>query len=212
MAPIKFHPRVLSSKQLYLLQCVGPVLSKQGWYLGGGTALALMLGHRRSIDLDWFHPAPEGDPRSWEYVLERAGVKITTRSVGRGTLHVSANGVRMSLFEYAYPLMRRKSRWLDMRCQLASLDDIACMKLSAVTQRGARKDFVDIYALLKKHKPLGKLLTLYQRKFGAKDVGPVLYGLTYFADAEREPMPRMVWAHTWRSMKAAIETAVRHQV
>jgi hypothetical protein len=211
MASVKFYLRVLSGRQVQVLRRVGPVLSKHGWYLGGGTALALMMGHRRSNDLDWFHRTPTGVSRSWELLLQKAGVKTTPISVERGTLHVSANGVRMSLFEYAYPTLHRTIRWPKMQCRLASLDDIACMKLSAIAQRGARKDFVDIYALLKKHKPLESLFPLYQKKYGLKDVAPVMYGLSYYADAEREPMPFMLWSHTWRSMKAAIELAVKQE-
>ena len=78
------------------------------------------------------------------------------------------------------------------------------MKLSAVAQRGARKDFCDLYALAKKAFSLRDMLDLYQKKFNIKDVGTVLYGLVYFDDAENERMPRMLWNVTWKEIKKSI--------
>jgi len=99
-----------------------------------------------------------------------------------------------------------------MGCTLASLDDLACMKLSAVAQRGSKKDFIDIYALLKKHRSLKQLLRLYQKKFNGADIAPVLYGLNYFDDAEKQRMPRMVWSVTWEEIKKTILGAVKRSL
>ena len=78
------------------------------------------------------------------------------------------------------------------------------MKLSAVAQRGARKDFCDIYALGKKSFSLQEMLDFYQKKFNIRDVGSVLYGLVYFDDAESERMPRMLWDVNWGEIKKNI--------
>jgi hypothetical protein len=78
------------------------------------------------------------------------------------------------------------------------------MKLSAVAQRGARKDFCDIYALGKKVFTLSQMLGFYQKKFGIRDIGSVLYGLVYFDDAESERMPRMILDVTWKEIKKTI--------
>jgi hypothetical protein len=91
-----------------------------------------------------------------------------------------------------------------MNCPLASLEDLACMKLSAIAQRGARKDFCDIYALGKKAFSLSQMLGFYQKKFSISDIGSVLYGLVYFDDAESERMPRMLWDVTWREIRNTI--------
>jgi predicted nucleotidyltransferase component of viral defense system len=80
-----------------------------------------------------------------------------------------------------------------MGCQLASLDDLTAMKLAAISQRGSRKDFLDIYELGIKHAPLKRMLELYEQKYAVDDIGHVLLGLSYFDDAEREPMPMVIW-------------------
>ncbi len=59
---MRFHVEVLAPAQRRVLGRLGPVLTARGYYLAGGTALALHLGHRRSVDLDWFTPEPLGDP------------------------------------------------------------------------------------------------------------------------------------------------------
>ena len=78
------------------------------------------------------------------------------------------------------------------------------MKLVATAQRGAKKDFVDVYAIGLKHKPLRDLLQLYQRKYDIDDIGHILYALAYFDDADREPTPRMLWRVDWRTIKHTI--------
>lgn len=78
------------------------------------------------------------------------------------------------------------------------------MKLSAIAQRGARKDFCDLYALGKTSFSLQEMLGFYQKKFAIRDIGSVLYGLAYFDDAENERMPRMLWNVNWRDIKKTI--------
>jgi hypothetical protein len=91
-----------------------------------------------------------------------------------------------------------------MSFPLASFEDLACMKLSAVAQRGARKDFCDIYALGKNIFSLSQMLGFYQKKFSIRDIGSVLYGLVYFDDAESERMPRMLLDVSWREIRNTI--------
>ena len=82
------------------------------------------------------------------------------------------------------------------------------MKLSAIAQRGARKDFCDIYALGKEQFTLKEMLGFYARKFN-QDVSPVLYGLVYFDDAESERMPEMLWDMKWVEIKKTIQRWVK---
>jgi hypothetical protein len=83
------------------------------------------------------------------------------------------------------------------------------MKLSAIAQRGVRKDFCDIYALGKKAFTLDDVLGFYRKKFAIQDIGSVLYGLVYFDDAEDERMPRMLWKVSWKEIKCSILNWVR---
>jgi hypothetical protein len=78
------------------------------------------------------------------------------------------------------------------------------MKLSAIAQRGARKDFCDLYALGIKCFTLPEMLGFYREKYSIRDIGSVLYGLVYFDDAESERMPRMLWDVKWAEIKRTI--------
>ncbi len=175
------------------------------FYLAGGTALAIILGHRLSVDLDWFTRKRFADPMRLAAELRDDGIQLKTTRVERGTLHGHIDDVRVSLLEYRYPLLAPVIVWSEHQCALVSLDDIACMKLSAISQRGARKDFVDLYALVQRHRPLDELLKLYQKKYDTTDIGHVLVSLAYFDDAERERMPKMLWDVSWQDLKTQIQ-------
>jgi hypothetical protein len=112
--------------------------------------------------------------------------------------------VRISLLEYRYPLLKRLVAVATFGCRLASLADLAAMKLVALAQRGSRKDFTDFYALGVRHTTLRQMLRWYREKYGAEDVAHVLYSLSYFEDADRERMPRMLWAVDWRKIKETL--------
>jgi Nucleotidyl transferase AbiEii toxin, Type IV TA system len=206
---LTFHPEALSAVQSKVLRQLGPVATEQAFYLAGGTALAGYLGHRRSVDLDWFSSERMQDALRLAQVLGNGGVPFVVTQVAQGTLHGRVSSVRASFLEYRYPLLAPQATWPAFACSLASLDDIACMKLSAVAQRGAKKDFIDLYALGLQHRPLPEMLDLYQRKYGIADIAHVLYALAYFDEADRERMPRMLWPVSWRTIKQAIRLWVR---
>ena len=113
------------------------------------------------------------------------------------------------MLHYRYPLLRRLRFCRPAGCHFAACDDIAAMKLAAITQRGARRDFVDLWALLKSGLSLRHMLRAYQQKFHVDDVAHVLYAVTYFDDAEREPMPRMLWKTRWSRIKQELLADVR---
>ena len=193
--------------QQHLLSQLGPAMKDQGFYLAGGTALALYFQHRLSVDLDWFTSSSIGDALSLASKVQEI-VDLTVTEIGAGTLHAIANQVRLSFFEYRYPLLEEISFNDIYACPVASLDDIACMKLSAVAQRGLRKDFIDIYTLVKRHRPLSDLLSLYQKKFAVEGIANVLYALVYFDDAEKEPLPQR-WEGSWKELKQSFRKWVK---
>jgi hypothetical protein len=191
----------LTSAQMLVINQAGGWLSGQGFYLAGGTALAIYFGHRRSVDLDWFTPQPIADPMALAQRLRDSGLIFKTGQTAPGTLYGEIGGVRVSFLEFRYPLLQPLTIWVEPNCRLASLDDLGCMKLSAIAQRGSRKDFYDVHALLSRHRPLAELLTLYQQKFQVSDISPVLYGLAYFDDADSEPVPTMLVKTSWKQVK-----------
>jgi hypothetical protein len=122
-------------------------------------------------------------------------------------LHGRAGDVAASFLGYRYPLLSPLQRWPEVGCSLASLDDLACMKLSAIAQRGAKKDFLDLYVLLE-HRSLKELIRLYQQKFDTGDVAHLLYALSYFDDADRQPTPVLLRELDWPTVKRSIRAEV----
>jgi predicted nucleotidyltransferase component of viral defense system len=206
---MKFHLEGLGKNQISVLKQTGSTLRKNGYYLAGGTALAIHFGHRLSVDLDWFTSNDMGDALTLAQKLRKAGVDFKTDQTASGTLHGSIAKVCVSFLEFHYPLLKPLLHWEEMDCSLASLEDLACMKLSAIAQRGARKDFCDILVLGLEKFSLKEMLSMYQKKFKVRDVGHVLYGLVYFDDAENERMPKMLWDVRWAEVKKIIQGWVK---
>lgn len=202
---MNFHPEILQGSQMQVLRQLSTFASSRKFYLGGGTALAVHLGHRYSIDFDWFTQEKINDPILLAQDLREAGLSFATGSVERGTLHGMIEDVRVSFMEYHYPLLEPLVSWPEFGCNLASPADLACMKLSAVSQRGSKKDFIDIYALGSKTFPLQKIIAMYQRKYSVKDISHLLYGLAFFDDAEREPGPKLLWDLEWQVVKKSVQ-------
>jgi len=204
-----FHPEILTHTQKRVLKLLGPFTDQHDFYLAGGTALAIHLGHRRSQDLDWFTTGRIPDAMSLATSIREEGIPFEVRQVARGTLNGSVSKIPVSFFEYQYPLLQKEIFWSEVGCRLASLPDIACMKLSAIAQRGHKKDFVDLYALGIKSFSLKQMLSFYQKKFSLKDIGHVLFALSFFDDAARQGIPVMAWRTQWKTIKTTIQTWVR---
>lgn len=204
---VNVHESVLTPAQVRVLRALGPVARKAGFYLAGGTAIALRFGHRRSVDFDWFAPAFERpDPLMSE--IKSLGLVLEDAQVAAGTILGRVDGVKVSFFEYRYPLLDPCDTWPDHDTDIASLRDLGAMKLLAIAQRGSRKDFVDVYELLRQGAALADMLQDFRAKFQTDPVS-VLRGLTYFDDAELEPMPQMLGLNDWSHIRTVIHTAVR---
>jgi hypothetical protein len=205
---VKARWEAVGRAQRRVLEHLGPLAAARGFYLAGGTGLALQLGHRRSVDFDWFTGTALAEPLLLSRQLREDGVTVLVDQTERGTLHGRVSGVRVSFIEYQYPLVAPLVRLPGLPTPLASVDDIACMKLSAVTQRGARKDFIDLHAV-GRVRSLPEMLRSYERKYGVRDVGHVLHALTYFEDADRERGPVMLRRTAWTTVKTDIRGWVR---
>ena len=208
---MNLHAESLPPGQQEVLRQLGRPATDCGFYLGGGTAIAAHLGHRQSRDLDWFTGERIEDPLALARELQERGAELRVEGIGRAALHGDVRGVRTSFLEYPHPMLAPSVAWPAVGCQIAALDDLAAMKLLAVDQRGAKRDFVDIHALaLAAHaRPLAEMIELFRRKFAVEDVSRVLYSLTYFADAEGDPMPRMLKNIAWEQVKTDIRAWVK---
>ena len=203
------HTEILRPDQDTVLKKLGRVADEYGFYLAGGTALALHFGHRRSDDFDWFTQAMIDDPQMLEMNLREQGLTLTEQQISPGTLHAVFDTVHVSFLEYRYPLISPLVELRDYQCNLASVADICCMKLAAVAHRGAKKDFIDIYAISKAAcLSVEQMLDLYQEKYSTEDVVSVMYGLSYFEDAEEDAMPEMLQPTAWLVVKREISSWV----
>ncbi len=201
----RLHWEALEPEAREAFGIVSRALADGTYYLAGGTALALMEGHRVSVDLDIF---TERMPDA-EQVLDRLRAQVpelSVTSLEAGTVYVDVLGVQVSVIEYRYPLLGPTVATDALA--LADRDDIAAMKLSAIASRGSRKDFVDLWVLTTRHRPLDEYLALYQEKFEARDVGHVIRSLIHFDDAEREPPLRLLIDIDWEELKTDFKRRV----
>jgi hypothetical protein len=183
-----------------VLKSISTTLSGTDFYLAGGTALALLEGHRVSADLDLFSPSFD-DPEAAQMMLEKAHPDAVMTSISPRTLYLRIQGTTVSLFGYSYPLVAPPLRPDGSLLPLASREDIAAMKLAAIASRGSRKDFIDLWLLATRYWPLSECLELYRKKYSARDIGHVVRSLTYFDDADEEPPLRLLIDVDWEEIK-----------
>ena len=172
--------------------------------LVGGTALALQLGHRKSIDLDMFGIIDSSPEEILEACKEAGELEISKTSRNINIYWV--DGIKVDCVNYPYEWLD-ESRVLD-GIRLASVNDIAAMKISAIINRGTKKDFIDLHFLLKEMS-LNKVLDLYDQKYPDGSRFIAIKSLTYFEDAESDPMPYMFSDITWEEVKVSIIDEVR---
>lgn len=178
----KLYLSVLDKRQLRLLKKL-KFLKKYGFYLAGGTGLALQIGHRTSLDFD-FYTQKKFDPDKLFFVLKNKFKKIFLLQKAEGTLIVKINQILVSFFEYPYSLILPLIKF----CQfppLASKEDIGAMKIIAISTRGTKRDFIDIYFLLQEFS-LKEILDFAIKKYPKFNIYIALTALTYFFDAEKE--------------------------
>jgi len=195
----------LPKHALGLLKLLSPALAQEKFYLAGGTALALRLGHRISIDLDFFSP-DSFDPDQLLIKLEslsQSPIHIFQKT--SGSLCLEIQKAKVEFFHYPYPQLEPTETMEGVT--LASLADNGTMKLSALVNRGTKKDFWDMAALLEIY-PLSKWISLYQEKFPNSDTFMLTKSLIWFDDAENDPDPKTLNKQTWSHVKSMISKAV----
>jgi hypothetical protein len=203
------HEKALPPKSRNLLARIekSPADSLTGWILAGGTGLALRLGHRRSDDFDFFRSSGMDTNGLFE-VLQTVSACETLQS-GDRTLTVLADGVKLSFFQVAEEFLFKPSPYSFF--QVADPRDIALMKLLAITNRGSRKDFVDLYTILRDGPCLKEYLDMLPARYGQGRLSDyqVLLNLTWFYDAESEPLPVMLEPFDWKECRSFFEREAR---
>jgi hypothetical protein len=182
-------------------------------YLAGGTAVALHLGHRRSVDLDLFSLRADLDLEAIADRLHAAGA--TTIGLSDATLSVRIGTVPIDFVRYPYKTIGAFERGPE-NVRVASLRDLAVMKLAAIARRGIRRDFWDLHAIIDGGATtLTRVIDDYRSKFGLarSDVYHVLRALTWFEDAERDDvMPGGMTVKKWRDVRAWFEGATAREL
>jgi len=177
------------------------------FYLAGGTGLALHLGHRFSVDLDFFSSAPDAVGPDVRLALREA-FDDPTLSITHdtdGTFVATWQGVGMSFLRlHLYPLAQQPVRVEDV--PVATVEEIGAMKLAAIIDRGTRKDLVDLYYILKQV-PIERLFEVAAVKYPRVRTFAIsaTRALAYFDDAAALPMPRMIDRTSWATMKRFLE-------
>ena len=200
------HTKTLAPQTKAVLDTIKTVPEIQTFYLSGGTALALHLGHRESEDLDFF------TKRNFEpLILQEKLAKLSPLedvTVAEGTLNAFFKYVKLQFLKYPYDLVEPLIQWNGV--YLSPVIDIACTKLITVSMRGSKKDFIDLYVILQ-HTNFEELFRKMEIKYKNVDynVPSILKSLTYFKDAESQPMPKMHIPLDWERVKRFFMQEVR---
>jgi len=201
------YKSVLSQKQIELLNKLKDILP--GCYMAGGTALALQLGHRTSLDFDFY----TGNHFEMEKVLasfQKNFKNVRVERVAKDTLILEVEGVSLSIFYYPYNLIKPLVYFNDV--DLAAIEDIAAMKMIAISMRGKRRDFVDSYYLLKTF-TLDEIIKLTLKKYPSYQPMVILKGLIYFKDAEEDDVSRKIKifddSYSWDAVKSKLLEEVK---
>jgi hypothetical protein len=169
--------------------------------------LCLRLAHRRSLDIDLFRES-EFDSEAAARKLTAAGLPLANVRTRPSTLWFDLGGVPVSLMSFPYPSAEPTE--LTLGVPVASVADIAAMKIEAIASRGARKDFVDLYFICQDGLGLEGALGAFQKRFGRArpDIAHRLKALTYFEDAEREPELLLLRPAAWTEVREFFEREV----
>lgn len=191
--------QTISPKLLELLKKIMDDQFFQNFILVGGTSLALQIGHRNSIDIDLFGDQDINQKIFIDKLSDFGVVEVSQAS--KNIMITSIDAIKVDFVNYKYPLLSNFKTIDSIR--LVSLEDIAAMKLNAILGRGSRKDFIDLYFLLKQFS-LKQILDFYKKKYTDGSEFLVLKSLSYFADADAQPQPKMYKDFDWEICKQKI--------
>jgi len=190
-----FKTDKVSTETVDLLLKLDSIITE--FYLAGGTALSLYFQHRQSDDLDFFSEKSI-NPESLLHELTTKFSGMKDIKIQEGTLLCTIKGVKVSFMEYLYPMINPPNDWNLLK--IASIQDIACMKMVAIASRSAKKDYFDLYEIIKNITP-SEVIDSLVLKYGNKiDLYPFVLALTYFVEADKQPDPYRV-NHSWGEIK-----------
>ena len=193
--------KVLEQGTLDLLKQLMQLPSLRAFDLVGGTSLALQYGHRISIDLDFFGNVEE---LNFQEIESEFAIfeKVVRATQSRVMLGYNINNVKVDIVKYQYGLISAVS--IKDGIRLATPKDIAPMKIAAITGRGKKKDFYDLFYLLKEYS-FKQIFGFYDRKYPDGNRFLAYRSITYFEDADKEVDPFLFENITWEEVKKEIQ-------
>ncbi len=197
------HWEVIDKNRYDILKKIIQKISLKRYYLAGGTALALQTGIRESFDFDFFVQT-EFDENLLIQELEEIG-ELEVTACRKGTVHAILNNVQITFLHFENNLVEDKVITEDIKeLYLASIKDIAIMKLIAISQRGTKKDFFDLYYICNKFNiTINNILDLLDKKYDKNRINylHIIQSLSYFEDAEDENLPKVFIDYNWETIK-----------
>ena len=197
------HWEVINKNRYDILEKIINKISIKKYYLAGGTALALQTGIRESFDFDFFIQT-EFDENLLIQELEEIG-ELEVTVCRKGTVHAILNGVQVTFLHFENNLVEDKVTTEDIRgLYLASIKDIAIMKLIAISQRGTKKDFFDLYYICNNcNITIKDILDILEKKYDKNKINylHIIQSLAYFEDAEDENLPKVFIKYDWDTIK-----------
>lgn len=203
---MNFYTNTIPQATSFVLDNIKNIPDIQNFYLTGGTALSLLLGHRESEDLDFFTES-SFQPTLLQQKLLQLGT-LENLQVDQGTLNLFVNKVKLQFLYYPYNLLEKLIPWNGIN--LSSMIDIACTKLITISMRGSKKDFIDLYVILQQM-TLKELFAKLDKKYTKVQYNHphIVKSLVYFKDADNQPMPRMHKDFSWEDIKHSMVKQVK---
>lgn len=193
---------IIDDERYKLLKNITEIVSIPQYYMIGGTALSLQLGLRESFDFDFCVPEQFNNEVLLEELRTLGELKVKQNQ--KGTCDVILNGIQVSFFYYPNKVINDFVTPNEMpKLKIASIIDIAIMKIVAIGGRGAKKDFFDLYNIVNKHEiSIEEIAKGLIQKCGEKtNYVNIIMGLSYFEDAEQEELPKLYVDYDWEIAK-----------
>ena len=199
------HTNTVTGEVLRLIRTIQEKSYLKEFYLVGETGLALQIGHRKSDEMDFFTHNDFDNSRVLEKLEEDFGFQAD--QLERNTIKGTVHGIKIDLLSHKYTLLDQIQNLEEIR--IASVRDIAAMKVNVVSNDGTRiKDFIDIYFLLETYS-LEDILTFFSKKYALRNPLHALKSLTYFEEVNLSDWPDIIINDkiTWKKACKRIETA-----
>ena len=180
------HLEILDKKRRDLIEKISFV-NKFGFYLAGGTGLALQLGHRTSVDFDFYTPESFNPEKVIENFKKIADIEVFMKAEDTLGL-ITKDGIEITFFKYTYPILLPFKKMGKIK--VASIQDIAAMKMNAIVGRGTQRDFIDLYYILKEY-GMNNIINWTEEKFPHLSIELLLMSLVYYKDADEDKKSKL---------------------